>query len=138
MKANVKEHIFAILLLLLLVSCKLNKDMKGGTNPEQQNYYDEMFTINQIEVLDGAVTIEILETIIGKIDYDYTPVRSAYVTHMYKGIENKNYEIEFIKSDNGDCEVVACRLFHEDESILLFCKTNSEQYWMLNIKVDGI
>jgi len=84
----------------------------------------------------GMVTLELLESIVGELTYDYTPIISAYKTEVYNGADGNDYELEFAPTTDGVREIIACLRHTEDDSEWMFCKKNSMQFGFIGIKIS--
>jgi hypothetical protein len=134
---------------LLFCSCSLNNPTKDdGTqtaqinnettnneeNAEKNDYYSPSLSEEEKDVLSGSVTLEILESVVGELVYDSQPIASSHTTYIYKGKDNKSYELEF-DSLEPKGEILSCRI-HEDDYKFMFCKKKSVLYWQINIKFN--
>lgn len=105
----------SIIICLFCCSCSksIDKDM---------DFINEALPEEQKALFSGVVTLELLESIVGELTYEYTPIISAYKTDVYKGVDGKDYELEFLTTADGVREIVACRSYLGDDSTLIFCK----------------
>jgi len=123
--------------VIICLCCCSCSDIEPDIHTKDYDFINKSLPEAYASLLGEAVTLESLESVVGKLTYDYTPVRSAYKTEVYKAADGKEYELEFSVTADGVREIVACICRVEEESEWIFCRTDSAQYGILKMQEGG-